>query len=71
MFFLTVVFLAGSALLASTNRPIYTIKDGNAHRISGSNQDRCSQSSYYQQGSGNIVREDKKCSDFNKDNNRR
>lgn len=71
MFFLTVVFLTVSTLFGSTNRPIYTIKDGNTHRSSGSNQDRCSQSSYYQQGNAAIVKEDRKCNDCNRNNNRR
>ena len=38
---LAIVFLSDSALFASKNVRIYTVKDGEAHISTSSNQDQC------------------------------
>ena len=45
---LTGILLFGSTVFASSNRPIYTIKDKDVHRSGGRNQGQCYQSKYYQ-----------------------
>lgn len=65
--FLALVFLSGSTLFASKNRPIYTVKDGECHRSTGPNQDQCSKSTYY--GGGLRSTEEKKCNDCNDSKN--
>lgn len=63
---LTAALLSGSSLFPSTNRPIYTVKEGNVHRSIGDNQDKCYQASYYQQGNRNIVADVSKCNEYKK-----
>lgn len=44
IFLLATILLSDSALFASKDRPIYTIKNYEVHRSSGPNQDQCTRS---------------------------
>lgn len=72
MLSLGVVLLSVSTLFASSNKPIYTIKDGESHRSGGSNHDKCYKSDSTHRGDGKTsVSHDNKCNDSSRSNSSR